>query len=163
MFDMTALGVALMVVGAIVIVVEAHVPTLGMLGGPGVVALGVGTVLAISGLGGGIALGLVSALVLVAASAAVLAVSLRKGLATRQRRVRAGPEHLIGHIGVVKSWSECSGKVLVDGALWQARRSWPDDEDDGDRELHAGDQVVVERLNGLTVAIRPAEDWELAQ
>jgi membrane-bound ClpP family serine protease len=163
MSHMTALGVALMVVGAIVIVVEAHVPTLGMLGGPGVVALGVGTVLAISGLGGGIALGLVTSLVLVAGSMAVLAVSLRKGLATRQRRVRAGPEHLIGHIGVVKSWSDSNGQVLVDGALWRARPSWPDDEDCGCRDLHEGDQVVVERLNGLTIAIRPAEEWELAQ
>jgi membrane-bound ClpP family serine protease len=162
MFHMTALGVALMVVGATVIVVEAHVPTLGMLGGPGVVALGVGTVLAISGLGGGVALGLVSALLLVAGSVAVLAVSLRKGLATRRRRVRAGPEHLIGHIGVVKSWADPTGKVLVDGALWRARRSWPDDEEDS-CELHEGDPVVVERLNGLTLAIRRAEDWELAQ
>jgi membrane protein implicated in regulation of membrane protease activity len=93
----------------------------------------------------------------------VLAVSLRKGLATRRRRVRAGPEHLIGHVGVVKSWSDCTGKVLVDGALWQARPSWPDDEDDNCRDLHAGDPVVVERLNGLTVAIRRAEEWELAQ
>jgi membrane-bound ClpP family serine protease len=158
---MTALGVALMVVGAIVIVVEAHVPSLGMLGGPGVVALGVGTVLAISGLGGGIALGLVSALVLVAGSMTVLAMSLRRGLAVRRRRVRAGPEHLIGHIGVVKSWTDPDGKVLVDGALWRACRSWPEDEQEC--ELHEGDPVVVEHLSGLTVAIRRAEDWELAQ
>ena len=53
---MTALGVSLLVIGAIVIVVEAHVPTLGLLGGPGVIALGVGAMLAISGLGGGVAL-----------------------------------------------------------------------------------------------------------
>jgi membrane-bound ClpP family serine protease len=160
---MTALGVALMMIGAIVVVVEAHVPTLGMLGGPGVVALGVGSVLAISGLGGGIALGLVTALLLVSTSVAVLALSLRKGLAVRQRRIKTGPEGLIGHIGTVQSWSEPTGKVLVDGALWRARHSWPDetDEDDEQREFDAGDQVVVERLNGLTLGVRRAEDWEL--
>jgi membrane-bound ClpP family serine protease len=157
---MTALGVALMMIGAIVVIVEAHVPSLGMLGGPGVIALGVGTVLAISGLGGGVALGLVAALVLVTSSMAVLALSVRKGLAVRGRRVRVGPEGLVGHIGVVQSWSETTGKVLIDGGLWRARRSWPDD-DDGERELHAGDQVVVERLSGLTLGIRRAEDWEL--
>ena len=47
---MTALGVSLLIVGAILILVEAHVPTLGVLGGPGVVALGVGAVLAVLGL-----------------------------------------------------------------------------------------------------------------
>jgi membrane-bound ClpP family serine protease len=159
---MTALGVALMVIGAIVVTVEAHVPTLGMLGGPGVIALAVGAVLAVSGLGGGIALGLVTALVVVAVSAGVLAVSLRKGLAVRGRRIKAGPEGLIGHVGVVQSWADSGGKVLVDGGLWRARRSWPDDEDPDQLELHAGDPVVVERLSGLTLGIRRAEEWELA-
>jgi membrane-bound serine protease (ClpP class) len=159
---MTALGVSLLVIGAIVVTVEAHVPSLGMLGGPGVVALGVGSVLAISGLGGGIALGLAAALVLVTTSVAVLALSVHKGLAVRTQRIRSGPEGLIGHVGVVHSWADPTGKVLVDGAIWQARRSWPEDEDpDERRELHAGDPVVVERMNGLTLAIRRAEDWEL--
>jgi membrane-bound ClpP family serine protease len=160
---MTALGVALMMIGAIMVVVEAHVPTLGVLGGPGVVALGVGSVLAISGLGGGIALGLVTALLLVSTSVAVLVLSLHKGLAVRTRRIKAGPEGLIGHVGVVQSWSDHSGKVLVDGALWRARWSWTAEPEDGDeqQELRTGDQVVVERLSGLTLGIRRAEDWEL--
>jgi membrane-bound ClpP family serine protease len=160
---MTALGVSLLVIGAIVVVVEAHVPTLGVLGGPGVVALGVGALLAVSGLGGGVALGLITALALVAASAAVVAVSVRKGIAVRRRRVRAGPEGLIGQIGVVRSWNDTGGKVLIDGGLWQARRSLgPGDDDDGAPEvLHQGDSVVVEKLTGLTLRVRRAEDWEL--
>jgi membrane-bound serine protease (ClpP class) len=155
---MTALGVSLLIVGAIVIVVEAHVPSLGMLGGPGVVAVGVGAVLAVSGLGGGLALALITALLLVAAGVAAVGLSVTKGMAVRRRRVRAGPEGLIGHLGIVRSWTEPTGSVLVDGALWSARRSIIDDEH---AELHAGDRVVVERLNGLTVAVRRAEEWEL--
>jgi membrane-bound ClpP family serine protease len=42
---MTELGMALLVVGAIMILAEAHVQSLGALGGPGVVALGAGAVL----------------------------------------------------------------------------------------------------------------------
>jgi membrane-bound serine protease (ClpP class) len=155
---MTALGVSLLIVGAIVIVAEAHVPTLGMLGGPGVVAVGLGAVLAVSGLGGGLALALITALVLVASGIGVVALSLHKGLAVRRRRVRAGPEGLIGHLGVVRSWAESTGSVLVDGALWRARRSILDEEV---CELHTGDPVVVEHLSGLTVGVRRAEDWEL--
>src|SRR6185437_5945924 len=148
---MTALGVSLLIVGAIVIVAEAHVPSLGMLGGPGVIALGVGAVLAISGLGGGIALAVITALLLVAIGVGAVALSVTKGLAVRRRRVRAGPEGLIGHLGVVRSWAEPTGSVLVDGALWRARRSIVDE---GDVEFHVGDSVVVEHLNGLTVGVR---------
>jgi membrane-bound ClpP family serine protease len=157
---MTALGVSLLIVGAIVILVEAHVQSLGILGGPGAIALGAGALLAVSGLGGGIALGVAAALVLVGASAAVLAFTLRKGIAVRRRAVRAGPERLIGHQGVVRTWAEPSGSVLVDGALWRARRS-PQAHDDEQPELHEGDAIVVERLDGLTLAVRPAEEWEL--
>ena len=46
--------------------------------------------------------------------------------------------------------------MLVDGALWRARRSWAED----DEELEAGDPVVVERVSGLTLGVRKAEEWE---
>jgi membrane-bound ClpP family serine protease len=159
---MTALGVSLLCVGALLILLEAHVPTLGVLGGPGVLALGAGAVLAVIGLGGGVVLGVVAALLLAGAAGGVLAVSVGKGVAVRRRRVRAGPESLIGHIGVVRSWDEVSGCVQVDGALWRARRSVLDDDSERD-DLHPGDAVVVDHLQGLTVGVRRAEEWELIQ
>lgn len=155
---MTALGVSLLVLGAIVIVAEAHVPTLGLLGGPGVIALVAGAVLTVSALGGGLAITLVAALALACAGVAVVGLSVRKGLAVRRRRIRTGPEGLISHLGVVRNWGDPTGQVLVDGALWRARRSWADEEAD---ELHAGDHVVVERLDGLTLVVRRADEWEL--
>ena len=81
-----------------------------------------------------------------------------KGLAVRRRQIRAGPESMIGHMGVVRSWTNSTGSVLVDGALWRARRSVLDDEDP--EQLHEGDEVVVEHLDGLTVGVRRAEEWE---
>jgi membrane protein implicated in regulation of membrane protease activity len=160
---MTALSVALLVTGVILIVLEAHVPSLGVLGVPGVVSLAAGAVLGVSALGGSIVFGIVLALALVGISGSVVALTLRQGLAVRRRRVSAGAEGLIGHLGVVRSWDEQSGKVLVDGGLWSARRSALLDDDDDQLELHAGDQIVVERLNGLTLGVRPAEEWELHQ
>lgn len=155
---MTALGISLVVVGAVLVLLEAHIPRLGVLGGPGVVALAAGALLAIGGLGGGIVLGIVAAVVLAMCGLGALALTLRKGYAVQGRRVRTGPERLVGQLGVVRRWDEPRGRVLVDGALWQARRSWPDGEQP---ELHAGDAIVVERLDGLTLAVRLAEDWEL--
>ena len=157
---MTALGISLLVIGAVLVAIEAHVPRLGVLGGPGAIALGAGALLAISGLGAGIAVGVASAVVLVAIAVGTLAITFRKGFAVARRRVRAGPERLVGQMGVVRRWDEPRGKVLVDGALWSARRSLTDDEP---AALHAGDSIVVERLDGLTLAVRPAEDWELVR
>ncbi len=158
---MTELGMALLVVGAIMILAEAHVQSLGVLGGPGVVALGAGAVLAVAGLGGGVALAVIAALVLVMAGVGMLTLTLRKGLGVRRRRVRAGPERLIGHLGVVRTWEDPRGSVLVDGALWRARLSAGEEEQP--LELREGDPVVVERLDGLTLAVRPAEEWELVR
>jgi membrane-bound serine protease (ClpP class) len=157
---MTALGISLLVIGAVLVAVEAHVPRLGLLGGPGAVALGAGALLAISGLGGGIAVAVVAAFVVAGLSAGTLALTFRKGFAVRARRVRAGPERLLGQVGVVRQWDVTGGRVLVDGALWRARRSLTDDEPS---ELHAGDSIVVEKLDGLTLAVRPAEEWELVR
>jgi membrane-bound serine protease (ClpP class) len=156
---MTALGIALLIIGATVVVAEAHVSTLGILGGPGVVALAVGTVLAVGGLGGGIVLALIAAVLVAAVGVAGVGLSVREGAAVKRRRVRTGAEGLVGRTGVVRNWSDTDGRVLVDGALWRARRSWGDAEAP---ELHKGDPIVVERLTGLTLAVRAAEEWELA-
>ena len=156
--DMTALGVSLLLVGAIMVLIEAHVPTMGALGGPGVIALGVGAVLAVMGLGGGVVLGVLAALLLAGAAGGVMLLTVGKGLAVRRRRIRAGPESMVGHVGVVRSWADPTGCVMVDGALWKARRSILDDEDP--EELHEGDEVVVDHIDGLTVGVRRAEEWE---
>ncbi|MDX6658097.1 MAG: hypothetical protein QOH62_2890, partial [Solirubrobacteraceae bacterium] len=39
------------------------------------------------------------------------------------------------------------------------RRDWGN-VDEG-APLHEGDPIVVERVNGLTLSVRPAEEWEL--
>src|SRR5438045_7297604 len=153
---MTALGLALLVIGGVVVVVEAHVQSLGFLGVPGVAALTAGAVLTVTGLGGGLALVVACALALALVGAAVVALSLQKGVAVRRHRIKTGSEGIIGHLGVVRRWSEPNGTVLVDGALWRARLSLPDEE-----PLEEGDHVVVERVNGLTLCVRKAENWEL--
>jgi membrane-bound serine protease (ClpP class) len=156
---MTALGIALLLMGAIVVVIEAHVPTLGAIGGPGVVALTAGAVLAVAGLGGGVVAAVLAAVLVAAAGVTVVGLTVVKGAAVRHRRIGSGPERIIGRLGTVRSWDGAVGKVLVDGALWGARRSLSDD--DPPPELHEGDNIVVERMTGLTLAVRPAEDWEL--
>lgn len=151
---MLVLGVALVLVGAALLVAEAHAPA-GALGIAGGLALAGGAALAIGAAGGGVAI--VAPVVVGAGAIAVLwlTVATRKALASQTRRARAGREALGGRVGVVRSWSGSGGQVLVDGALWRALRSWDDDD-----PLGEGDPIVVERVSGLTLAVRKAEDWE---
>ena len=158
---MTALGLALLVIGALVAITEAHYPTQGIAGGAGVLVMALGAVLAITGLGAGVIVGLLTGGALAAAGAGGVVFSVRKVNGVRHRRVRTGAEGIIGHLGTVRSWTETSGSVAVDGALWRARRSLGVDDDSMGAELHTGDTIVVERLNGLTLCVRPAEEWEL--
>ena len=148
-------------IGAVVAVAEAHYPTQGIAGGTGVLLIAVGAVLAIAGLGAGVLVALLAGGALATIGAGGGLLSVRKAGAVRHRRVRTGAEGIIGHLGTVRSWTETSGSVAVDGALWRARRSLGVDDDSMGAELHTGDTIVVERLNGLTLCVRPAEEWEL--
>ena len=150
---MTAIGIALLVVGVVVVLIEAHVPSLGILGGPGVVALSAGAVLAVAGLGGGLALAAVAGVLLAGTGIGVIGLSISKGAAVRKRRHRNA---MMGRPGVIRKWSEPERTVLVDGALWNARPSHPECD-----EIRTGDRVIVERVSGLTLGVRKAEDWEL--
>jgi membrane-bound ClpP family serine protease len=158
---MTSLGLILLVIGAVVAVAEAHYPTQGIAGGTGVLLIAVGAVLAIAGLGAGVLVALLAGGAVATIGAGGVLFSVRKAGAVRHRRVRTGAEGIIGHLGMVRSWTDASGSVAVDGALWRARRSLGADDDLMSPELHTGDMIVVERLNGLTLCVRPAEEWEL--
>jgi membrane-bound serine protease (ClpP class) len=154
---MTALGFALLLIGAILVVAEAHAPglVLGVAGGCAVVA---GAVLLIAALGGAAAISVPVGIALGAGSAGWMLQTTRTAAGSRRVRVQSGAEGLCGRIGVVRGWSESAGQVFVDGALWRARHQPVDIEP---RELKEGDPVVVERVSGLTLSVRRAEEWEL--
>ena len=82
-------GVALVIVGAALLVAEAHVPG-GVLGVFGGVALATGLALAVAGAGAGIAIVVASVLAAGAVTGLWLAVATRKALATRRLRVSSG-------------------------------------------------------------------------
>ena len=154
---MTALGFALLLMGAVLVVAEAHLPG-GVLGVGGGLALIAGGIIVIAALGGGAALAVPVGVGLGAAAGGWALVVARKAASSRRARIRAGAEALCGRVGVVRGWSEPAGQVFLDGALWRARHEWA--EVDGDA-LHEGDPVVVERVSGLTLCVRRAEEWEL--
>ncbi len=156
---MTALGIALLVVGALLLAAEAHVP-IGVFVTAGGVALVAGGIIVITVLGGGAAVAVPVGVGLGAAAGAWALLVTRKARSSRRLRIQSGAEALEGRIGVVRGWSEPNGQVFVDGALWRARHGWAAADTD---TLAEGDLVVVERVQGLTLSVRRAEEWELIE
>jgi membrane-bound serine protease (ClpP class) len=154
---MTALGFLLLFVGAVLVVAEAHMPG-GVLGVTGGLVLMAGGIVVIAALGGGAILAIPVALGIGTATAGWTLIAARKAAGARRARIQSGSEALCGRIGVVRRWHEPEGHVFVDGALWRAQHDWIDREHDS---LEEGDPVVVQRVNGLTLMVRRAEEWEL--
>jgi membrane-bound ClpP family serine protease len=154
----STVGIVLMLLGAALAAAEAHVPSHGVLGGSAAVAAAAGIALVIEGAGAGLAVALAAGFVIGLIATAYALLVVRTGLAASRRRVRSGAEGLIGRVGEVRAAPAPLGQVFLDGALWRAR-VWAGDED---KELRRGDPIVVERVDGLTLTVRRAEEWEVA-
>jgi membrane-bound ClpP family serine protease len=149
---MFALGLLLVLLGAILVAAEAHVPSHGVLGAGAVASLAVGVALLVSAAGSAVLVAVVAGLVVAGVGSVGLWQVVRKALGTRRLRER---NSLVGRLGVARG----ADRVFVDGALWRARQ-WDLERDEA--PLAPGDPVVVEHVNGLTLTVRPAEEWEVA-
>ena len=150
---MSGIGLLLVIVGAALVVAEAHVPTHGALGTAAAVSLAAGIALLVSGAGLGAAAVAGATVATALFSLAFVLLVVRKGMATRRLRARGGAEGLVGRVGEVRATPAPVGRVFVDGGLWRARR-W---DLEGEPELRPGDPVVIEQVSGLTLTVRPAE------
>ena len=155
---MSTFGIVLMLLGAALAAAEAHVPSHGALGGSAAAAIAAGIALVVAGAGIGTAVALAAGLVAGVLAAVFALIAARKALVASHRRVRSGTEGLIGRVGEVRATPAPLGQVFLDGALWRAR-VWNLDED---AALQRGDAIVVERVDGLTLTVRRAEEWEVA-
>jgi membrane-bound ClpP family serine protease len=151
---MVILGIVLVLVGAGLLVAEAHLPTYGVLGLLGLAAMVTGGVVAVDAAGGGVALVLAVGVMLTLVAGFALATLVKGAASVARRPARAARDDLVGHVGEVRSELEPVGQVFVDGALWRARPCW-------NEALREGDPIVVEQVNGLTLSVRRAEEWEL--
>jgi membrane-bound serine protease (ClpP class) len=152
---MTGLGIGLLLAGVVLLVAEAHITAGGVLGALGLAAAVGGTVVAVEGAGGGIALGLVLALLVAVVAGGALVLAARAIGRSAPRLSRGGRDAVVGARGRAQEALDGGGRVLVQGALWNAHTADPDE------PVAAGDPIVVERIDGLTLIVRRAEPWEL--
>jgi membrane-bound serine protease (ClpP class) len=91
----------------------------------------------------------------------LLAFSLFLGAAVLRARLRppaTGKQALVGAVGTVRSALKPTGMVFVDGELWSAKL-----EGGGTTEVPVGTSVVVTRVDGLRLVVRPATAADVAQ
>src|SRR3954465_14603743 len=110
---MFALGLLLVLLGAILVAAEAHVPTHGVLGSGAIVALAVGAALLFSAAGSTVLVAVFAGLGIALTGGTWVGITARKALATRRLRHK---NSLVGRMGVARG-TDC---VLVDGAPGRA-------------------------------------------
>ncbi|OQQ26245.1 serine protease [Prescottella equi] len=153
---MAALGVLALVLGVLLIVIEAHVPTYGVLGVAGTLLAGTGAWLLFTSGGLGLEIALPVTLGVGVVGLGAVAVTGRKVLSARREPVRTGAQSLVGSEALVRSWDGHQGQVELGGELWSARMEFGYTETPG-----TGESVVVEGVRGLTLSVRRREPWEL--
>jgi membrane-bound serine protease (ClpP class) len=139
-------GLALILLGVILIVSEAFVPAYGVLGTGGVISFVIGSVIFMhTGVPGyGIALPVVIGLAI--AAAGVLAGIVWMAVRSHKQPVVSGREEMVGAIAEVVADFEGRGAVHVHGERWQARSDVP---------LSRGQIVSVTGMHGLVLDVKP--------
>src|SRR3954454_19689662 len=133
-------GLMLVLLGAALLVVDAHVPTHGALTLSGLVAIGVGLVTLFHKAPAPYHTSIPLVVTVTALLGGFWALAIAKAVAVRRQPASVGPQQIVGMEGVVRG----DGQVFVHGELWRARST---------DSLHAGERVRVAALDGLTLDV----------
>jgi membrane-bound serine protease (ClpP class) len=136
-------GLALVVLGVALLVIDLHAPTHGVLTIGGLISLGFGLALLFRNAPAGYRVNTWLIVGIGLAIGVFWAFATGKALAARRLPVATGVQKMIGQKAEVRG----PGLVFVDGALWQARTSDHSD-------LVPGEKVEVEAIDGLRLTVR---------
>jgi membrane-bound serine protease (ClpP class) len=142
-------GLALLIFGIALMVAEAFSPGFGIAGLGGIAAFALGALFLFDPEQSDIPIAVSWQVVAGLATLSAVFFAGVLGFAVRARRspVRAGAEVMIGSSGEVVSWGETSGRIRLDGELWEAQSSQP---------LTKGQKVRVAGRSGLILTVEPS-------
>jgi len=135
-------GLALILLGVALLVIDAQVVSHGALTLTGLISLGVGMIMLFHNAPSPYHTSIPLVLSITVALGLFWAFALTKAVQVRRSPVTVGPLRVVGADAVVRT----PGQVFVDGELWRARRS------DG-RALVPGEHVRVEAVEGLELTV----------
>ena len=136
-------GVALMLLGVALLIIDLHAMTHGALTIGGLLALGFGLALLFQNEPAPYHVNTWLIVSIGSAIAAFWAFALGKGFAARRQPVSVGPQTILGQTGEVRA----PGLVFVNGELWRAHTG-------DDSELVPGEHVEVESVDGLVLTVK---------
>ncbi len=142
----SATGLVLLVLGVGLMIAEAFVPGIGILGASGLIAFVIGSIFLIDTgvLAFRVSIGLVVGVAVV--SAAFFVGVLRMAIAARKREVVSGREAMIGSEAVALSSFDGTGEVRAHGEVWRATTRTP---------VREGQVVRIRDVRGLTLEVEP--------
>lgn len=136
-------GLALIVLGMILMISEAFVPSFGSLGIGGVVAFAIGSMILMDDEGLKISLSVITATTTVSASIMILV--LGRILTIRKKKMVTGDEALVGMVGEALEDFSGEGRVELLGELWLAESS---------EKIRKGEKVNIISRNGLKLKVQ---------
>jgi membrane-bound serine protease (ClpP class) len=144
-------GLALVLLGLMLMVAEAFLPTFGVIGFGGIVAFVAGALMLIDTDVPGYGIPMALIVTMGVASALLLTGTARLALVTRRRPVTSGAAALIGATARVERVAQASdreGWIRIEGELWQAASGLP---------LSPSQTVKVVGRRGLTLDVVPVD------
>lgn len=144
-------GMALILLGVALMIAEAFVPSIGILGLGGVAAFVMGSIILMDTdvPGYGIDPGLIAGFALSSAAFFIIAIGLI--LKSRHRPIVSGKEEMIGLVGVVLDDFTGTGMVRIHSENWRASCDQP---------LRKNEQVMVTAIDGLLLQVMPINTQE---
>ena len=144
MLPVNYVGLALIVLGIVLLIAEAFTPTFGVLGFGGMVAFVFGSIMLmdIDVPGYGVNRGIIGGIA--SAAALVLGGTLYLLWDSRRARVVTGARGMIGQIAETLEFSDGQGWAMVGGERWQVRSRQP---------LQPGQRARIVRMQGLVLDV----------
>lgn len=137
-------GIALIVLGIAFFLAEIKVMSHGLLAVGGIVAFVLGSLILFRGEVARVSLTLIALVTLT--TFAFFAIVVGAGIRSQRARVRSGAAGMVGSQGEAVERLAPEGMVRVGGELWRAI---------ADGEVHAGGNVEITAVEGLTLRVRP--------
>ncbi|QIB49848.1 nodulation protein NfeD [Pseudomonas sp. OIL-1] len=142
-------GLALILLGLLLIVAEAFLPSFGILGIGGIVAFVIGSVILMDGSHQPVSLPLIGGMA--ALFAGLLLWTVTRVLSLRRRPAVSGTDRLINETGVAlndfsREGQNYCGYIRAGGERWKAVSTLP---------VQAGQTVTIARVEGLTLHLEP--------
>jgi membrane-bound serine protease (ClpP class) len=133
-------GLAMVLLGVALLVIDAHVTTHGALTVAGLVSMGIGLATLFHNLPSPYHTSLPLVITFTAVIGGFWAIAIGKAVSARRMPVTVGPQEIVGMEGVVRE----GGLVFVRGELWRAQSAEP---------LSPGERVRVDGCTGLTLQV----------